>query len=91
MFGDPQGILDRLRTVTLLSLGATSRDRPLIRALYRELHDGRHRRAAADVLSDPAVLLGICDLRDATRHGDECRLHESEELFAAGRPRARAL
>ena len=77
VFGDPQGILDRLRTVTLWSLETASRDRPLIRALYRELHDGRHPRAAADVIADPAVLLGIRDLLEATR------LHESEELFAA--------
>ena len=83
VFGDPQGIRDRLRAVALLSLGTASRDRPLIRALCRELHHGRHRRAAAAVLADPAVLLGICDLPEATRRGDECRLHESEELFAA--------
>ena len=83
VFGDPQGIRDRLRTVTLLPLEAASRDRPLIRALWRELRGGRHRRAAADVLEDPAVQLGIRDLLGATRRGYECRLHESEELFAA--------
>ena len=83
VFADAQGILDRLRTVTLSSLEAASLDRPLIRALCRELRDGRHRRAAADVLADPAVQLGIRDLWDAIRRGDERRLHESEELFAA--------
>ena len=83
VFGDPQGIRDHLRTVTLLPLEAASWDRPLIRALCRELRDGRHRRAAADVLDDPAVQLGIRDLLEAIWRGDERRLHESEELFAA--------
>ena len=83
VFGDPQGIRDRLRAFALLSLEAASRDRPLIRALWRELRDGRHRRADDDVLDDPAVQLGIYDLPEAARRGDERRLHESEELFAA--------
>ena len=85
VFGDAQGILDRRRAFALLRLGVRFpvQDRPLIQALYRELRRGRHRQAAAGILDDPAVLLDICDLRDATRRGDECRLHESEELFAA--------
>ena len=83
VFGDPQGILDRLRTVTLWSLETASRDRPPIRALWRELREGRHPRAAADVIADPAVQVGIRDLLEAARRGDESRLHESEELFAA--------
>ena len=83
VFGDAQGILGRLRTVNLLSLEAASRDRPLIRALCRELRNGRHRRAASAILADPVVLLGIRDLLEATRRGDESRLDESEELFAA--------
>ena len=83
VFGDAQGILGRLRTINLLSLEAASRDRPLIRALCRELHNGRHRRAASAILADPVVLLGIRDLLEATRRGDESRFDESEELFAA--------
>ena len=83
VFGDTPGILDRRRAFALLRLGARFRDRPLIRALCRELHRGQHRRAAADVLADPAVQFGIRDLRGRPGGGDECRLHESEKLFAA--------
>ena len=82
VFGDTQGILDRRRAFALLYLGRF-RNRPFIRALCRELHHGRHRRAAADVFADPAVQFGIRDLLGATPRGGECRLHEPEELFAA--------
>ena len=83
VFGDAQGILGRLRAATLLSLEAASRDRPPIRTLCRELRNERHRRAAAAILADPVVLLGTGDLAGAIRRGDESRLGESEELFAA--------
>ena len=57
MFGDAQGILDRLHAFALLRLEAGSRNRLLIRALCQELHSGPYRRIAADVFADPVVLV----------------------------------
>ena len=82
-FGDARRILDHRCAFTLLRLEAASRGWPPVRALCKELRDGRHRRAAKDILADPVALADIEGLLEASRHGDASRAAEVDELCAA--------
>ena len=88
-FGDARRILDRRRAFALLRLEAAFRDRFPVRALCKELRDGRHRRAAAGVFADPVVLADIEGLPETSRRADESRGAEIEELCAAVQRRLR--
>ena len=88
-FGDARRILDRRRALALLRLETAFRDRPPVRALCKQLRDGRHRRAAAEVLVDPVVLADLEGPPEALRRGDDDRGAEIEEICAAVQRRLR--
>ena len=88
-FGDARRILDRRHALALLRLEAAFRERPPVRALCKQLRDGRHRRAAADVLVDPVVLAVLKGPPEALRRGDDARGAEIEEICAAVQRRLR--